>query len=98
VNILKRLAAMDMSVASIDQKLIVAKAAVLIAGLVLVEVISFLPRRRTPVLSAVPGEKVLVSAPLPRFPAWQLLFAAVCVWLIILFGTFSGNTFIYFQF
>jgi hypothetical protein len=29
---------------------------------------------------------------------WRLLFAASCIWILLLFGSFSGNTFIYFQF
>jgi D-alanyl-lipoteichoic acid acyltransferase DltB (MBOAT superfamily) len=40
---------------------------------------------------------------LPRWqrevsPAMRLAFVAACAWVVLLFGTFSGNNFIYFQF
>ena len=31
-------------------------------------------------------------------PAMRLAFVASCVWVVLIFGTFSGNNFIYFQF
>src|SRR5439155_133177 len=31
-------------------------------------------------------------------PAWRLAFVAACAWVVLIFGTFSGNNFIYFQF
>ena len=31
-------------------------------------------------------------------PAMRLAFVAACVWVVLIFGTFSGNNFIYFQF
>ncbi len=31
-------------------------------------------------------------------PARRLVFVAACVWVVLIFGTFSGNNFIYFQF
>ena len=34
----------------------------------------------------------------PATPAMRLAFVAACVWVVVIFGTFSGNNFIYFQF
>jgi len=31
-------------------------------------------------------------------PAMRLGFVASCIWVVLIFGTFSGNNFIYFQF
>jgi len=31
-------------------------------------------------------------------PAMRLAFVASCAWVVLIFGTFSGNNFIYFQF
>jgi hypothetical protein len=31
-------------------------------------------------------------------PARRLAFVAACAWIVLIFGTFSGNNFIYFQF
>jgi alginate O-acetyltransferase complex protein AlgI len=78
-QVLSDIAAMrDMSFASVDNKILVIKGALLIAGLLLVEVLTLRPRD--------------VS------PAQRLAFAASCIWVVLLFGTFSGNSFIYFQF
>jgi alginate O-acetyltransferase complex protein AlgI len=89
----------DMSFASVDNKLVVAKCAALIAGLVCVEALGFLPKRRKSILAPEPGEKVVVSAhPRDVAPVWRLAFAAACVWILLLFGSFAGTRFIYFQF
>lgn len=78
-QILSSIASMrDMSFASVDNKILVLKGAMLIAGLLLVEVVTL----RTGEIS----------------PARRLAFAASCIWILLLFGSFSGNTFIYFQF
>ena len=89
----------DMSLASVDQKVLVFKCAVLIAMLMLFELISFLPKRRRPILAPAADDAVAVSAHAPSVsPAMRLAFAAACLWAVLLFGTFSGNSFIYFQF
>ena len=31
-------------------------------------------------------------------PSTRLAFVAACAWVVLIFGTFSGNNFIYFQF
>jgi CBS-domain-containing membrane protein len=31
-------------------------------------------------------------------PRMRLAFVAACAWVVLMFGTFSGNNFIYFQF
>ena len=68
----------DLSFASVDNKLLVLKGAFLIAGLLLVEVLTLKTREVSPVR--------------------RLAFAAACIWIVLLFGSFSGNRFIYFQF
>ena len=83
-SILRRIAEMgDMSFAGVEQKLLVLKASMLVAVLLLFEAIGFLPKRQ-PVVE--------VS------PARRLAFTAACLWALLLFGTFSGSSFIYFQF
>jgi D-alanyl-lipoteichoic acid acyltransferase DltB (MBOAT superfamily) len=78
-QILSNIVAMrDLSFASVDNKILVLKGAMLIAGLLLVEVLTWKPRTIS--------------------PARRLAFAASCIWILLLFGSFSGNTFIYFQF
>jgi alginate O-acetyltransferase complex protein AlgI len=78
-QILTNIAAMrDTSFASVDNKILVLKGAVLIAGLLVAEGYTWRGREVTPVR--------------------RLAFAASCVWILLLFGSFSGNTFIYFQF
>ncbi len=78
-QMLSSIAAMrDLSFASVDNKLLVLKGAFLIAGLLLVEVLTLKTRDVSPVR--------------------RLAFAASCVWILLLFGSFSGNRFIYFQF
>jgi len=89
----------DMSFAAVPQKFLVIKALLLIAGLILIEAATFLPKKRQPVLAPTPGEMVTVSAHPPmRTAAARLAFVAASVWVLLVFGTFSGNTFIYFQF
>ena len=88
-----------MSLASVDQKVLVLKCAALIAVLLLFEAISFLPVRRRPILAPATGDVVAASGPVPSAsPVMRLAFAAACLWTVLLFGTFSGNSFIYFQF
>jgi len=78
-RILSTIAAMgDLSPAAVDNKILVIKGAMLIAGLLLVEIVTLRPREVSPVR--------------------RLAFAAACIWVLLLFGSFSGNTFIYFQF
>lgn len=82
-RILSTIAAMgDMSLAAVDNKILVIKGAMLIGGLLLAEVVT-LPKR---------------EASREVSPVRRLAFAAACVWVLLLFGSFSGNTFIYFQF
>jgi D-alanyl-lipoteichoic acid acyltransferase DltB (MBOAT superfamily) len=88
-----------MSFATVLQKFQVIKGMMLIAGLVVFEAATFLPKERKPVLAPIPGETVTVSAHAPvRTAAMRLAFVAASVWVLLVFGTFSGNTFIYFQF
>jgi alginate O-acetyltransferase complex protein AlgI len=78
-QMLSNIAAMrDLSFASVDNKILVLKGAMLIGGLLLVEIATMKSR--------------------PISPARRLAFAASCVWILLLFGSFSGSTFIYFQF
>ena len=99
-EIIRGIASMrDMSFASVGQKFLVIKAMLLVAGLMLFEAVTFLPKKRQPVLAPIDGEKVTVSAHPPmRTAAARLAFVAASVWVVLVFGTFSGNTFIYFQF
>jgi alginate O-acetyltransferase complex protein AlgI len=68
----------DLSLAAVDNKLLVIKGAMLIAVLLLAELVTLSARDVSPMR--------------------RLAFAATCVWVLLLFGSFSGNTFIYFQF
>jgi alginate O-acetyltransferase complex protein AlgI len=78
-QILTGIAAMrDLSFASVDNKILVLKGALLIGGLLVAEVMAMRAREVTPVR--------------------RLAFAASCLWILLLFGSFTGNTFIYFQF
>ncbi|MEA2235525.1 MAG: alginate O-acetyltransferase complex protein AlgI [Thermoanaerobaculia bacterium] len=89
----------DLSFAGVDQKMLVLKCVMLIAVLIAFEIMTFQPRRRKAVLATDEGEKVIVSAQVPEVsPILRLAFAASCIWTVLLFGTFSGNSFIYFQF
>ena len=89
----------SISFASVPQKFLVVKGLLLVAGLWLFEAATFLPKKRRPVLAPAAGEKVTVSAHPPmRAAGARLAFIAACLWIVLIFGTFSGNTFIYFQF
>jgi alginate O-acetyltransferase complex protein AlgI len=82
-RILSSIAAMrDMSLAAVDNKILVIKGAMLIAGLLLAEIVTLPSREASREVS----------------PMRRLAFAATCIWVLLLFGSFSGNTFIYFQF
>ena len=72
----------DLSFAAVDGKLLVLRAFLLIGLLLLFEALRFLPIANRENAS----------------PALRLAFTATCVWALLLFGTFSGNSFIYFQF
>jgi len=75
------------------------KCVVMILVLLLFEAATFLRERRKAVLAAAPGEQSAVSAPVPAMsPMMRLAFIAACVWVLLIFGSFSGNNFIYFQF
>jgi hypothetical protein len=54
----------------------------MIAVLLAFEAATFLPRLRARAFT----------------PAMRLAFVAACAWVVLIFGTFSGNNFIYFQF
>lgn len=83
-TILRRIGAMeDLSFAAVDNKLLVLKGMLLVGVLLGFEAASFLRRPRE---TAAPS------------PAYRLAFTAACFWALLLFGTFSGNSFIYFQF
>jgi D-alanyl-lipoteichoic acid acyltransferase DltB (MBOAT superfamily) len=92
-------AAHDMTFASVDQKFLVLKCLMLIAVLLVFEAATFLPKLRRPILAPAEGEPVVVSAHAHAVSPWRrLAFSAACIWAVLLFGTFSGNSFIYFQF
>ena len=69
--------------ADIDNRGRILKCVVMIGVLLLFEAAAFLPRR----------EETVVTR-----PAFRLAFIATCVWVVLIFGSFSGNNFIYFQF
>ena len=88
-----------MHIADIDNRGRILKCVVMVGVLLLFEAATFLPKRRKAVLAASPDERVTVSAhPLEASPAMRLAFIAACVWVVLIFGSFSGNNFIYFQF
>ncbi len=60
----------------------IAKCVAMIAVLLAFEAATFLPRIRQREFT----------------PAMRMAFVAACVWVMLIFGTFSGNNFIYFQF
>src|ERR1043165_1213961 len=99
-EIIRGIASMnDLSLASVPQKFLVVKALLLVGGLTVFEALTFLPKTRRPVLAAKPDEKVGAPPHPPvRTAAVRLAFVAACTWIVLVFGTFSGNTFIYFQF
>jgi alginate O-acetyltransferase complex protein AlgI len=87
------------SLVDIDNRWRILKCVLLIAVLCAIEAATFLPKRRKAVIAVEPGEQVTVSAHTPQFSAMQrLAFCAACAWVLLLFGTFSGINFIYFQF
>lgn len=69
--------------ADIDNRGRILKGVVMIGVLLLFEVAAFLPKR----------DETRVTR-----PAFRLAFVAACVWVVLIFGSFSGNNFIYFQF
>jgi alginate O-acetyltransferase complex protein AlgI len=88
-----------MHIADIDNRGKILKCVVMVGVLLLFEAATFLPKRRKAVLATTPDERVTVSAhPLEASPAMRLAFIAACVWVVLIFGSFSGNNFIYFQF
>lgn len=88
-----------LSVAGIDNRGKILKCVVMVGVLLLFEAATFLPKRRKAVLASSDDERVTVSAhPLEASPAMRLAFIAACVWVVLIFGSFSGNNFIYFQF
>jgi hypothetical protein len=88
-----------MHIADIDNRGKILKCVVMVGVLLLFEAATFLPKRRKAVLAATPDERVTVSAhPLEASSAMRLAFIAACVWVVLIFGSFSGNNFIYFQF
>jgi D-alanyl-lipoteichoic acid acyltransferase DltB (MBOAT superfamily) len=85
--------------AGIDNRGRVAKCVLMVAIMLAFEAIAFLPKQRKAVFATTEGEKVTVSAhPLEASPALRLVFIAACIWVVLIFGSFSGNNFIYFQF
>lgn len=72
-----------MSFAAVPQKFLIIKGVLLTVALMLFEAATFLP---------------IEAWPRPRPAVMRLSFVTACVWVILLFGTFSGNAFIYFQF
>jgi D-alanyl-lipoteichoic acid acyltransferase DltB (MBOAT superfamily) len=81
-QILRGIAAMHGSLLDIDNRGRILKCVCMIAVLAGFEAAAFLPKREDRVFS----------------PAMRLAFVAACVWVVLIFGTFSGNNFIYFQF
>jgi hypothetical protein len=99
-QILRGIASMHgLHVADVDNKGLILKCVVMIAVLLIFEAATFLPKMRRAVLAPAPDERVIVSAhPIEASPAYRLAFIAACVWVVLIFGSFSGNNFIYFQF
>jgi D-alanyl-lipoteichoic acid acyltransferase DltB (MBOAT superfamily) len=88
-----------MHLGDIDNRGAIAKCILMIGVLLLFEAASFLPKRRKAVIATVPDDRVLISAhPIEASPALRLVFIAACVWVLLIFGSFSGTNFIYFQF
>jgi alginate O-acetyltransferase complex protein AlgI len=85
--------------AGVDNRGRIAKCTLMIAIMLAFEAIAFWPKQRKAVFATTEGEKVTVSAhPLEASPALRLVFIAACIWVVLIFGSFSGNNFIYFQF
>lgn len=70
--------------ADIDNRGRILKCIVMIAVLLIFEAGAFLPKRREEVGASSPG--------------LRLAFIAACIWVVLIFGSFSGSNFIYFQF
>jgi D-alanyl-lipoteichoic acid acyltransferase DltB (MBOAT superfamily) len=85
--------------ADIDNRGRILKCVVMVGVLLLFEAATFLPKRRKAVLATADDERVTVSAhPIEASPWLRLAFIAACVWVVLIFGSFSGSNFIYFQF
>jgi len=69
--------------ADIDNRGRILKCLVMVGVLLLFEAAAFLSKR----------EEAVETSPMMR-----LAFIAACVWVVLIFGSFSGNNFIYFQF
>ncbi|MEA2339321.1 MAG: alginate O-acetyltransferase complex protein AlgI [Thermoanaerobaculia bacterium] len=83
-EILRGIASLQgMSFGSVPQKFLVIKGIVIVGALILFEAATFLP---------------LSVRPFLHRPVVRLSFIAACIWVLLMFGTFSGNSFIYFQF
>ena len=80
------------SLLDIDNRWKILKCVVLIGGLLAFEWSGGLLARRND-----RNGRRAESPPLHR-NGWRLAFCAACVWVILIFGTFSGLNFIYFQF
>jgi len=72
-----------MSFDSVPQRFLIAKGIMLTGILMLFEAASFFSPPARPVL-----QRSIV----------RLSLVAACIWIVLMFGTFSGNSFIYFQF
>jgi alginate O-acetyltransferase complex protein AlgI len=81
-EVLTGIASMSGSVLDIEGRGQIAKCVVLITVMLAFEAAAFLPRLRARAFT----------------PAMRLAFVAACAWVVLIFGTFSGNNFIYFQF
>ena len=81
-EVLSGIASMSGRLADVENRWRTLKCVAMIAVLLAFEAAAFVPRWRTAEVS----------------PAMRLAFVAVCAWVVLIFGTFSGNNFIYFQF
>ena len=89
----------SLGLGDIDNRGRILKCVVMIAVLLAFEAATLLPKRRQAGLAAVPGDQVALSAfASDASPLLRLAFIAACVWVLLIFGSFSGNNFIYFQF
>jgi alginate O-acetyltransferase complex protein AlgI len=85
--------------ADIDNRGRTLKCVLMVIVLLAFEAAAFLPKRRKALLATTDGERVIVSAhPMEASPALRMVFIAACIWVVLIFGSFSGNNFIYFQF
>ena len=81
-QMLTGIAAMHGSILDVDNRWRIMKCVVMIAVMLVFEAAAFLPKLE----------------PREVTPAMRLAFVAACAWVVLIFGTFSGNNFIYFQF